>query len=99
MRITATWTLYRPYSGENHTPYVAAWWDDDFDTQNDSGLDEDRINFNSAIDVVSLNQQQWIQDLDTAGDPITPQGRYLILRSPAAMTNRASEYAIVGWIQ
>ncbi|MBO9605484.1 MAG: Ig-like domain-containing protein [Paenibacillaceae bacterium] len=96
IRIASTWTKYRAYSGGNHTPYAEVWWDDDIDTTNDSGLTETTLNFNSAQNVPGNGDTPWIRDADASGSPIAPKARYLLLRSPSNMTNRASEYAIVG---
>jgi hypothetical protein len=34
VRITSTWTLYRPKAVRDHTPYDKLWWDHDKDTNN-----------------------------------------------------------------
>ncbi|WP_135553612.1 Ig-like domain-containing protein [Paenibacillus cymbidii] len=99
IRISSTWTKYRPYSAGNHTPYSQLWWDDDKDTTNDSGLTETRFNFNSAQSLPFLATAQWKMDTNANAVPIVPQARYLVLKSPSGMTNRASEYAIVGTSQ
>ncbi len=98
IRIVSTWTKYRAYSAGNQLPYQELWWDDDIDTTNDSGLTETRINFNSAQSLNTGGTTPWIRDADAGSNPVVPQGRYLLLRSPNVMTDRASEYAIVGWV-
>ncbi|WP_164821663.1 Ig-like domain-containing protein [Paenibacillus koleovorans] len=98
VRITSTWTRYRASSGGNQTPYASLWWDDDIDSTNDSGLTETRINFNSAQNLSTGSTTPWILDSDVSSSPVAPQARYLMARSPLTMTNRASEYAFVGWI-
>lgn len=98
IRITSTWTQYRTSSNGNQTPYAQIWWDDDKDTVNDSGLTETRINFNSAQNLSTGSTTPWIMDNDVQDDPVIPEARYLMLRSPNPQTNRAKEYAIIGWI-
>lgn len=99
VRITATWTKYRVSSGGNQTPYAELWWDDDIDTVNDSGLTETRVNFNSAQNLSTGSQEPWLRDRDLSASPVTPRARYLLCRSPSVMSNRAKEYAFVGWIE
>src|SRR5690606_21960230 len=79
----------------NQSPYDELWWDDDIDTVNDSGFTETAINFNSAQGLNTGGSTPWIMDSDVSLNPVTPKARYLLLRSPSGMTNRASEYAIV----
>jgi uncharacterized protein YjdB len=99
VNITSTWTRYKQYTSGNQTPYAQIWWDDDTDAVNDSGLNETRINFNSAQNLASTGTTEpWIRDNDVIGSPVTPSARYMILRAPATMTSRAKEYAIIGWI-
>jgi|GEM_PF-633553 len=98
IRIVSTWTKYRMHSVGDQLPYSEIWWDDDIDTVNDSGLTETRINFNSAQSLNSGGTTPWIRDTDAGGNPVVPQARYMLLRSPNDMTSRASEYAIVGWV-
>ncbi|OAS15259.1 Ig-like domain-containing protein [Paenibacillus oryzisoli] len=98
VRITSTWTKYRASSSGNQTPYAILWWDDDTDTANDNGFAETRINFNSALNLSTGSTTPWIKDNDVSSNPVAPKARYLLARSPLAMTNRANEYAIVGWI-
>lgn len=99
VRITQTWTLYRSYSAGSHTPYKEVWWDDDVDTINDSNLHEANINFNDAENLVKSSSKKWVLGQDMSDSPIAPKNRYLLLGSPEVMTNRASEYAFVGWIE
>lgn len=96
VRITSSWTKYRASSLGNQTPYTEVWWDDDTDSTNDSGLTETQINFNTAQGLSTGSTKPWIRDVDVSGSPVIPEARYLMLRSPSNMTNRASEYAIVG---
>ena len=96
IRITSTWTRYRKWSNGAQTPYAEAWWDDDTDNVNDSGLVETGINFNSATGLATGDTEPWVRDRDFSTAPIAPKAQFLILRSPATMTNRAKEYAIVG---
>jgi poly(3-hydroxybutyrate) depolymerase len=98
VRITATWTQYRTWSLGNQTPYDEVWWDDDTDSINDSGLDETEVNFNTAQSLNTGMTEPWLQDRDLIASPVTPQARYLLLHSPSNMTDRAQEYAIVGFI-
>jgi dienelactone hydrolase len=99
VRITATWTRYRASSVGNQSPYADLWWDDDTNTVNDGGFVETRFNFNSATGLSTGSSEPWIRDSDLGAAPVAPKARYLILHSPAAMTNRAKEYAIVGFIE
>lgn len=99
IRITSTWTKYRTWSGGDHTEYIEVWWDDDKDSVNDNGFIEPNINFNSAKGLNSLNEEQWAEDGNFVSDPITPKARFLILHSPLNMTNRAKEYAIIGYLE
>lgn len=98
-RISKVWTLYNPWSSGTQTPYAELWWDDDIDTINDSGLSETQLNFNSAINLPYSTDPQWALDGDFTSAPVVPRGRYLILRAPSPMANRAIEYALVGWKQ
>ncbi|MFC3122785.1 carboxylesterase family protein [Agaribacter flavus] len=97
IRITQTWTLYRAWSGGNQTPYQSLWWDDDIDAVNDSGLIELDLNFNSARNLQAMEDLQWVRDGHFVAAPISPQARYLLVQAPEHMTNRALEYAFVGW--
>jgi hypothetical protein len=98
VRITQTWTLYRTWSTGNQTPYDELWWDDDTDSVNDSGLDETDVNFNTATSLNTGLTEPWLQDRDLTASPVIPQARYLLCRSPSNMTDRAKEYAIIGFI-
>ncbi|CAH1201879.1 hypothetical protein PAECIP111891_01842 [Paenibacillus allorhizoplanae] len=98
VRLTSTWTQYRASSSGNQTPYASLWWDDDIDMVNNSGFTETRINFNSAQNLSTGATTAWVKDKDVTSNPVVPKARYLLARSPLAMTNRASEYAFVGWI-
>jgi len=97
VRISSTWTRYRTSSVGDQTPYASLWWDGDFDTINDMGLNETHLNFNTAKGLSTGTQEPWIQDRDLSADPVVPRNRYLLCRTPSVMTNRAKEYAIVGW--
>jgi poly(3-hydroxybutyrate) depolymerase len=97
VRITSTWTRYRAWSTGDQTPYTELWWDDDTDSVNDSGLDETNVNFNTAQDLDTGLSEPWLRDSDLNDDPVTPQARYLLARTPANMTGRAKEYAILGY--
>lgn len=99
IRIIETWTQYLSGTTGNQSAYEAMWWDDDNDNVNDSGLNENILNFNSAQNLTSSSELLWIQDVDCSSNPITPKGRYLILSTPATTTNRATEYAFVGYMQ
>src|SRR5215203_68833 len=98
VRITSTWTRYRNWSIENQTPYVEVWWDDDTDSLNDDGFSETRVNFNTAQNLATGLTEPWLQDRDMGLTPAVPRARYLLLRSDPDMTNRAKEYAIVGYV-
>ena len=98
VHIMETWTLYRINSGGSHPGYVSMWWDDDTDTVNDSGITENRLDFNSAQGATNANSELWIRDKrnnDVGG--VRPPRRYLILKFGTVQADRASEYAIVGY--
>jgi hypothetical protein len=97
VRISATWTRYRASSVGNQTPYESLWWDMDMNTTNDLNLTETRLNFNTAQGLSTGSLEPWIQDRDLSAAPVAPRARYLLCRAPAVMTNRAKEYAIIGW--
>lgn len=97
VRISSTWTRYRTFSVGDQTPYSELWWDDDVDTVNDSGMTETRLNFNTAQGLSTGSQEPWIRDRDLSASVLTPRARYLLCRSPSVMSNRAKEYAILGW--
>ncbi|TRX59610.1 hypothetical protein FNH22_10720, partial [Fulvivirga sp. M361] len=97
LRITSTWTQYRPNSQGDQTPYALVWWDDDNDDVNDNGVVTTAINFNTAQGLANVGSLLWVQDTDHSNAPITPLRRYLVLRSADPMGWRAREYAIVGY--
>ncbi|TRX56136.1 hypothetical protein FNH22_17310 [Fulvivirga sp. M361] len=97
LRIISTWTQYRPNSPGDHMPYAAVWWDDDNDDVNDNGITTTAINFNTAQGLANLGSLLWVRDMDHTNAPVTPQRRYLVLRSADPMTGRAREYAMVGY--
>lgn len=97
VRIVETWTRYAPYVSGAQGGFGAMWWDDDNDTTND-GTTESGLNWGSAGSPSYINQQQWIQDVDLGGSPITPQGRYLIIDTGPSPSIRANEFAIVGYL-
>ncbi|MGG1514464.1 Ig-like domain-containing protein [Paenibacillus oryzisoli] len=98
VRIVSTWTKYRASSSGDQSPYAELWWDNDINTVIDSVYTESRINFNSAKGLSTGAMTPWIMDSDVSGSPVTPKARYLLVRGAATMTNRASEYAMIGWI-
>jgi poly(3-hydroxybutyrate) depolymerase len=98
VRIAQTWTKYRVSSAGNQAPYAALWWDDDFDNVNDSGLTESQVNFNTAQNLATDSTEPWLKDRDLTANPVAPRARYLLCLSSSAMTGRAKEYALVGWI-
>lgn len=96
VKIAATWTRYRTWSSGDQTPFAALWWDDDKDSVNEAGLNETSLNFNTAKGLsTGGSTEPWIRDVDRSANPVTPRGRYLMLRSATAMANRAKEFAIV----
>lgn len=96
-RIVQSWTHYRTWSGGDHVGYSEMWWDNDNDGYND-GVNEPLLKFNSATAVPHQGAEQWQADMVLANEQaITPKGRYLMIRSADNMTNRAKEYAFVGW--
>lgn len=98
VRITSTWTKYRASSSGDQSPYAELWWDNDINTVIDSVYSESRLNFNSAKGLSTGSTTPWFMDSDVSDNPVSPKARYLLLRGPATMTNRASEYAMIGWI-
>lgn len=94
-RIEQTWTKNIKWrSGAAH-PYAELWWDDDIDTTND-GTTETTLNFaTQPQDGSGL----WLQDAAPVS-PVTPQGRYLMLRQPATDPENSDvvEAAFVGYI-
>ena len=97
IRITGTWTLFKSWSGGNHSLYTEAWWDDDTDATND-GTTETNIDFHTATGLPHLGQVQWSQDANLTSSPVTPQGRYLILRAGTVSNFSGLEYAVVGYV-
>ncbi|MEM9859616.1 MAG: hypothetical protein AAF843_19840, partial [Bacteroidota bacterium] len=97
LRITETWTLYKSWTTGNQIPYAELWWDDDKDQTNDNGVVENSLNFNSAQGVINSSSETWIKDGDFTLNPIIPQRRYLIFKSAASITNKAKEFAFVGF--
>jgi len=98
VRIKSTWTRYRAWSAGDQTPYAELWWDDDIDSVNDSGFSETGVSFNTAQGLNTGSTEPWLRDRDLRSAPVVPRARYLLLRSPSTMTDRAKEYAIVGSI-
>lgn len=98
VKITSTWTQYRVSSAGSMTPFAELWWDDDYDTVNDSGFTETCINFNTAQNLSTGSTTPWILDDDVISNPVTPRGRYLLCRAPATFVTRAKEYALIAWI-
>jgi hypothetical protein len=99
LRITEAWTQYRAWSGGRQSGFAELWWDDNPSDNINEGIPEERLNFNSAKDVPHLGSEQWIVDVQvTEQNAIIPPARYLMLRSDPKHTNRAKEFALVGWI-
>jgi hypothetical protein len=98
VRISSTWTKYRVSSSGDQSPYAELWWDNDINSVIDSVYMENRINFNTAKGLSTGSTTPWVLDSAVSGSPVTPMARYLLVRGPATMTNRASEYAMIGWI-
>jgi len=96
VRILETWTRYRPYSGGDYSGFGAMWWDDDTDTTND-GTSENTLDWQIATGVSNISSQQWVQDVDCSGSPITPAARYLIVNTGASPSARPNEFCIVGY--
>ena len=95
-RIQQVWTKYIQYrSGSGH-PYTEVWWDDDTDATND-GTTENTLNFCTQTHDSS---GAWLRDVDVTSSPVTPLGRYLLLRQPSTPPASAdvSEVAFVGYI-
>ena len=97
LRITQTWTEYRPWSGGDHPGLAQMWWDDDKDTIND-GITESQIQFNSAKALPHQGRALWAPDMQLSNEQaIIPKARYLIIQNPAVNKDRAQEFAFVGW--
>lgn len=100
IRITATWTGYRTWSATHSpTPYDNLFWSDSISTNTAGTTPETNINWLTAPTVSGQNAILWYQDWAAADESehITPASRYLILHSPDPMSNRAIEYAILGY--
>ena len=96
-RIVGMWTRYRPFSGGNQAGFGTMWWDNDKDNVND-GISAPGLKLNSAQGVANVGNQLWIRDADFSSAPIVPQGRYLIVPTPASPTDRSNEFALIGYI-
>lgn len=96
-RIVGMWTRYRPFSTGNHAGFGTMWWDDDKDNVND-GINAPGLKLNSAQAVPHVGNQLWIRDVDFSSSPIVPQGRYLVIPTPANPTDRSNEFALIGYI-
>ncbi len=95
VRITGLWTRYRPYSGGNHPGFAALWWDDDNDNVAD-GTPATALNFATAQNLPHVATQQWARDREFAS-PVVPAGRYLVISTGPAPTDRPNEFAIIGY--
>ncbi|HWL14350.1 MAG TPA: hypothetical protein VNR00_02020, partial [Opitutus sp.] len=96
VRITEMWTRYRPSSSGNQAGFGTMWWDADLDTVKE-GPDATGFKFNSAQGLSSSGSQQWVRDADFNGTPKTPAARYLIVPTGSTVTDRANEFAFVGY--
>jgi hypothetical protein len=96
VRITAMWTRYRPNSPGNQAGFASMWWDNDTDTVND-GTTAMNFNFNNAQNLPNVSNQLWVRDRDFSTAPVTPPQRYLIVATGATVTDRANEFAFVGY--
>ena len=92
-RIGQTWTKYIKFRAGAAHPFVQLWWDDDKDAVND-GVSETVLNFASQTHDSS---GAWMIDVDAAASPVTPKGRYLMLKQPATIpASDVVEVAIIG---
>ena len=99
VRITETWTQYRAWSEGAQSGFVESWWDEDPHDNVNEGIPETTLKFNSAPAVPRQSTEQWLRDAAVSErDAIIPRARYLVLKSDPAHTNRAKEFAMVGWI-
>ncbi|ATC65826.1 hypothetical protein CMV30_18760 [Nibricoccus aquaticus] len=96
VRLTGTWTRYRPSSPGNHPGFASVWWDDDNDNVND-GINAAPLNFSTAQGLANVGTQQWVRDADFSAAPLTPAGRYLVFSTGPAPSNRPNEFAFSGY--
>lgn len=96
VRITGMWTRYRPWSGGSYAGFATMWWDSNNDNVN-SGTTAPTLNFGTAQGVPHINAQQWFRDRDFSSAPVTPLGRYLIVSTGPAPSNRPNEFVFVGY--
>jgi len=95
-RIHQTWTRFRPYSPDPQPGFAGFWWDDDNDIENDNGAAETRINFCTSPGLPGVDAQIWVLNSDVSAEPVTPQGRYLVISTGPTAPSRANEFAIIG---
>jgi len=100
VRICQTWTRSLIWHGGDASPFAAVYWHDDPNdfaggTPPPEAIVETTLNFITKRQVGALNR--WTKDVDVTGSPITPQGRYLLLKSPDPVSTPL-ECLIVGCI-
>jgi len=96
VRLTGCWSRYRPYSAGSYGGFGAMFWSSSITTTN-SGLTASGINFGTAQSLTGVANQQWVQDVDDTGAPVTPQARYLIISTGTTATDRVNEFAFTGY--
>lgn len=97
VRITQMWTRYRPSSPGSYRGFASLWWDDDNDAVND-GVTAAGLNFVTAQNLPNVAAQLWVLDRDFSSAAVVPQGRYLVVSTGATVTDRANEFAFIGYV-
>ena len=114
LRIKECWTLWRPWSGDFNNPHLGYTegfftnidapnlsWPGPFGNPDQVVVDMNKINFHSGT-IPHVGTYEWVKDTDAGAneaDWVTPTGRYLEIKYQAvANDDRASEYAIVGYV-
>jgi hypothetical protein len=93
--ITQTWMLFGAWGSGPQLGFSQAWWDDDLDGANDSGLVETRFNMGCG-NLAALGEPRWVNNHDFRETPLIPKARYLMLKGAEGMSNRPLEYLLNG---
>ena len=100
VRICQTWTQSRLWHGGPASPFSLAYWHSTTagfsgDTVPPTAIRENTVNFLTQPQVNGADR--WGKDIDVTSSPITPKGRYLVMRSGSPLTDCA-EFLIVGYL-
>ncbi|QBG47592.1 hypothetical protein EGM51_09360 [Verrucomicrobia bacterium S94] len=101
IRIHETWTGYRPFSGSHAaSPFVQLFWSPGISTNSVGTTPEEQLNFLTEASVTGSSGILWYRDWQAGSTQaaITPAARYLILKSAAPMSGRATEFLFLGEI-